>query len=238
MKMKELEERTGLGREAIRFYIREGLLPEPEKPRRNVAIYSEDHVNRIQLIRKLKDERFLPLGIIRNVLDNPVPGETDTPALIGLEFLLAGRLGVNAGTSRTVQQLIESTSLTRDDIDTLASDGLITLVEGSEGPGLSAQDVRVAQTWCEIKMAGYDTALGYSAHDMKRYQDAAEALAKEEVENFFDRVPGERSTEDAAALAEQGIALVEQMFSILHAKAILAHVARRNALEVPALRED
>ena len=34
MKMKELETRTGVGREAIRFYIREGLLPDPEKPQR------------------------------------------------------------------------------------------------------------------------------------------------------------------------------------------------------------
>ena len=39
MKMKELERETGVGRETIRFYIREGLLPEPERPKRNVAAY-------------------------------------------------------------------------------------------------------------------------------------------------------------------------------------------------------
>ena len=37
LKMKDLERTTGVGREAIRFYIREGLLPEPERPSRNVA---------------------------------------------------------------------------------------------------------------------------------------------------------------------------------------------------------
>ena len=33
MKMKELEDRSGIGRETIRYYIREGLLPEPERPK-------------------------------------------------------------------------------------------------------------------------------------------------------------------------------------------------------------
>ena len=39
MRMRDLERATGVGRETIRFYIREGLLPEPERPGRNVAWY-------------------------------------------------------------------------------------------------------------------------------------------------------------------------------------------------------
>lgn len=229
MKMKELEERTGLGREAIRFYIREGLLPEPEKPRRNVAIYSEDHVGRIQLIKKLKDERFLPLGVIRELLENPGPGEIGTPNLVGLEFLLAARLGANRGETGPIKELIAATSLDSADIDALAQDGLITIRNEPDGPALSGQDARIARLWANVKDAGYDGGIGYSAHDMKRYKDAAEMLADQEVEHFYDRVPGTRSTDNAAALAQQGIALVEQMFSILHTKAILSRIARRNA---------
>ena len=33
-RMAELERLSGVGREAIRFYIRKGLLPEPERPSR------------------------------------------------------------------------------------------------------------------------------------------------------------------------------------------------------------
>lgn len=229
MKMKELEERTGLGREAIRFYIREGLLPKPEKPRRNVAIYSEDHVDRIQLIKKLKDERFLPLGVIRELLENPVPGEVGAPNLVGLEFLLAARLGANRGETCPIKELIAATSLDGSDIDALAQDGLITIRDDRGGPALSGQDARIARLWADVKDAGYDRGSGYSAHDMKRYKDAAEILADQEVEHFYDRVSGTRSTDDAAALAQQGLALVEQMFSILHTKAILRRVAKRNA---------
>lgn len=229
MKMKELEARTGLGREAIRYYIREGLLPEPEKPRRNVAIYSEDHVGRIQLIKKLKNERFLPLGVIRDLLKNPVPGDIEAPNLVGLEFLLAARLGANTDTVCTIKELIETSSLEASDIDALAEDGLVAIRKEPDGPTLSGQDARIARLWGEVKDAGYDSGIGFSAHDMKRYRDAAEILAEEEVENFYNRVPGTRSTEDAAALAQQGLALVEQMFSLLHTKAILRKVAQRNA---------
>ena len=37
MKMRELEQRTGVHRETIRVYLREGLIPEPERPRKTVA---------------------------------------------------------------------------------------------------------------------------------------------------------------------------------------------------------
>ena len=47
MKMQDLERATGVGRETIRFYIREGLLPQPERPNRNVAWYDESFVERI-----------------------------------------------------------------------------------------------------------------------------------------------------------------------------------------------
>jgi len=32
MRMRELEVKTGVSRETIRYYIREGIVPEPERP--------------------------------------------------------------------------------------------------------------------------------------------------------------------------------------------------------------
>ena len=48
--MKELESLTGVGREAVRFYIKQGILPPPDKPKKNVAHYSEEHVLRIKVL--------------------------------------------------------------------------------------------------------------------------------------------------------------------------------------------
>lgn len=237
MKMKELEERTGLGREAIRFYIREGLLPEPEKPRRNVANYSEDHVSRIQLIRKLKDERFLPLGVIRELLDDPALGDASSPNLLGLEVLLSARLGANSTDTMSLDDFLDARSLDREDIEDMEETGLLKLERTPGGTMLRGQDVRIAGIWADLKDAGFDTEDENQRAGLKRYIDAAETLADEEVETFYNALPENRSAEDAAAMAERGISLVEELFSILHGRAILRRVAQHGALEPTGPRD-
>lgn len=231
MKMKELEERTGVGREAIRFYIREGLLPEPEKPRRNVAIYSDDHVERICLIRKLKDERFLPLGVIKELLDDPALSESSA-GFHGLERILSARLGANSSDEVLVEDFLDARSLDKEDLEAMSEAGLITFLQTSEGPALRGQDVRIAGIWADLIDAGFD---GYDPNDgpdevsgFSRYLDAAENLAEEEVEAFYNVIPDTHSIEDAAAIAERGISLVEELFSILHGRAILRRVSERS----------
>ena len=53
MKMRDLEAKTGVNRETIRVYFREGLLPEPNRPARNVADYGDEHARAVTAVRKL-----------------------------------------------------------------------------------------------------------------------------------------------------------------------------------------
>lgn len=231
MKMKELEGRTGVNREAIRFYIRKGLLPEPEKPQRNVAIYTEEHVDRIQLIRQLKEERFLPLGVIKSMIDQRDEDSESPTGLPGLEFRLAARLGANSLTASTVSDLLASTSLSESDLTVMEADGVITITDGPDGRMLSGQDARIASCWAKVISSGFSPEIGYNAHDVKRYLDAAVTLAEIEVDHFFDRLAETNTTDEAAVLAENGINLVDEIFTILHSKAIIRQVAKRNAEE-------
>src|SRR4051812_29405876 len=68
-KMKDLCARTGLPRQAVHFYIQQGLVPEGHKTGRNMAYYGPEHVERLLLVRRLQHERFLPLKAIRALLD-------------------------------------------------------------------------------------------------------------------------------------------------------------------------
>ena len=65
---RNVEEVAAVGREAIRYYIREGLLPEPERPARNVAWYDESFVEKIRFIKELQEKRYLPLNVIGRLL--------------------------------------------------------------------------------------------------------------------------------------------------------------------------
>lgn len=230
MKMKELEELTGVGRETIRYYIREGLLPEPEKPKRNVAIYSDEHKNRLRLIKKLQDERFLPLNVIKEILDNPEGGKQRVPGLAGLEFALSARMG-GPSEKVSIADLIDETGIEPEDIDAMIADGVIDIL-GNGARMVSNQDARIVRLWVALREAGFDDSLGYAAQNLERYQKAAQELAESEVEDFFDHVSGKRSTAEAAQLAEAGLGLVEEIFSILHLKAVIRETARRNAREM------
>src|SRR5277367_4667701 len=81
IRMAELAARSGVARETIHFYLREGLLPRPEKGGRTVAFYGEEHIERLRLIRRLREEKYLPIAVIRRLLESPAAAERDVGVL-------------------------------------------------------------------------------------------------------------------------------------------------------------
>src|SRR5213079_876456 len=70
MKISELAEASGVSAGTIKHYLREGLLPEPVKTSRNMAYYPPEFADRIRLIKQLQEQRFMPLKVIRELLDS------------------------------------------------------------------------------------------------------------------------------------------------------------------------
>jgi DNA-binding transcriptional MerR regulator len=64
--LQELANLLGISPRTIRYYTQEGLLPEPISQGRN-AVYTEEHLERLKLILKLK-ETYLPLKEIRQAM--------------------------------------------------------------------------------------------------------------------------------------------------------------------------
>lgn len=67
MRLAELSRRSGVPRSAIKFYIREGILPPGDAQARNQALYGEGHLERLALIRALREVAGLPLDVIARV---------------------------------------------------------------------------------------------------------------------------------------------------------------------------
>lgn len=72
MKISELSAFSNTPVTTIRYYILEGLLPKPLKTAKTMAYYTEEHLNRILEIQKLKNNN-VPLTIIKEKL----AGETN-----------------------------------------------------------------------------------------------------------------------------------------------------------------
>ncbi|QJQ95952.1 MULTISPECIES: Cd(II)/Pb(II)-responsive transcriptional regulator [Halomonadaceae] len=68
MKIGELATRTGCAVETIRYYEREGLLPEPARSSGNYRLYGEAHAERLGFIRHCR-ALDMTLGEIRTLLE-------------------------------------------------------------------------------------------------------------------------------------------------------------------------
>lgn len=66
--MRELSRESGVSIATIKFYIREGILPPGEHIARNQSEYGETHLQRLQLIRALREVGGLGVATIRDVL--------------------------------------------------------------------------------------------------------------------------------------------------------------------------
>ncbi len=71
--ISELAQLTGVSTRTIRYYIEEGLLPQPEVQGK-YAVFNEDYLIRLKLIKHLKDA-YLPLREIKRQLDNLMVAE-------------------------------------------------------------------------------------------------------------------------------------------------------------------
>jgi Cd(II)/Pb(II)-responsive transcriptional regulator len=84
MKIGDLARRTGCPVESIRFYEREGLLPEPARTAGNYRLYGRDHVERLSFIRncRLLDMTLDEIRQLLHIRDNPQGDCLATHALL------------------------------------------------------------------------------------------------------------------------------------------------------------
>src|SRR5262249_12432967 len=140
LKMKDLERATGVGRETIRFYIREGLLPEPERPGRNVAWYDESFVERIAVVKDLQRKRYLPLHAIKALIDGEAPpSRAEVKALRAIDGTLYRGLG---RAPVRLSEVARQTGLSPREIRQLEGVGAIEIVARRGWHWVGGQGVR------------------------------------------------------------------------------------------------
>ncbi|MGO8992750.1 MAG: MerR family transcriptional regulator [Polyangiaceae bacterium] len=217
-RMKDLCDRTGLPRQAIHFYIQQGLLPEGEKTGKNMAYYGEAHLERLKLIRQLQHERFLPLRAIRAVLDEEDDGFTQPQRRFFLD--VKHRLGPIAGSGEgdvlvPLHPLLLRAGVSREDADELARIGVLHLVKKKGRQHLAKEDAWMIELWGEIRATGFTKALGFVPQDVTLFAEALEAIFAKEREMLKDRV-SHLPPAEVARMVESAIPLLNQFMARYH----------------------
>lgn len=229
MKMRELEAKTGINRETIRVYFREGLLPEPSRPARNVADYGEEHVRAILAIRKLQHDSGMTLPQIKSVLNGQAPKrDMGAAAFSHLEELVSSRVGVEQGLV-PISSLLERNPKAAVDARALSRIGIIELHSTPEGTALSVTDAGLLNIWARMRQVGFDEAHGFPPSILDYYVEAAEYVAGREAEIFLDQVEGRIGEDDAAAMLEFALPAMLNFFGIIRQKAFLRYIGGRTS---------
>jgi DNA-binding transcriptional MerR regulator len=224
LKMSELAERSGVSAGTIKHYLREGLLGEGDeivRTSRNMAYYPPDYVDRIQLIKRLQEDRFMPLRVIRGMMESE---PERARALIELEDRIIERaVEQREGQRMSGAEARARYEIPRNVLDRLAELGVLT----PTSRGYDADDVKIIEAVSRFRAGGYDEQLGFTVFDTLRYRDALEPLVAEEVRILLDRLAGEVDVDRALEIIAAGAEPLRDLIGAMHSKLLLAELSRQ-----------
>ena len=235
MRMRELERASGVGRETIRYYIREGLLPEPRRESRNSAVYSEVHVSRLKTIKRLQEENYLPLAVIRSLLE----AENVQPLLAASAFpqldqLLAARVeGVDEDGERlTLAELEDRLGLEPGFAEGHVATGMIVVEDDGH---VSARDARLLATLWRLSAVGFGSQNGFYPEHLRFLVDLMDWVVRQEMRLFFEQLSGQVGEAEAADMAMNGINLINEVMAQLHVRGAMRALAERPEAAMPEM---
>ncbi len=220
LRMGELAQASGVPAPTIKHYLREGLLPEPVKTSRNMAYYPPEFVDRIKLIKRLQEERFMPLKAIKSVLDE---GPERAGAMLELEDQILDRALAGEQARTSAAAVRKRYGLPMEVLDRLAELEVLT----PNSRGYSPSDVQIIEAIGRFRASGYDEQIGFTVYDTLRYKTAIEELVRQEVEVVMTRLAGEVPPERVVEMLEAGSQPLKDLIAALHTKLMVAELERQ-----------
>jgi DNA-binding transcriptional MerR regulator len=224
LKMSELAERSGVSAGTIKHYLREGVLGgdgDVVRTSRNMAWYPADFVDRIQLVKRLQEERFMPLRVIRELIaDDP----ERAARLIEVEDRILER-AVEVGEARRLsrRQVRETYDLPDNVLDRLGEIGVLT----PTSRGYDPDDVSIIEAISRFRAGGYEQTLGFTVYDTLRYREALAPLVADEVSVLIARLAAQVEVDRAVEIIESGVEPLRDLIGAMHSKMLLAELRRQ-----------
>ena len=184
MKISAVVKRTGVPKETIHFYIREGLLRKPHKSGTNIADYNENHVKQIRFIKELPNNYYFPIPLIRKVIKKFKKQPSSDRAFFELHskyFRPADRLLTEEIVGRDAFH--DRTGLGHKWIHKAEEWGLIEPRIHDGQPLYSLDDVAIAKLMVDMDRIGFGPKDGHDPEDLRYIAD----FVKEFVVNSFKK---------------------------------------------------
>jgi len=163
LKMKELTELTGESKSTILYYLKEGLLPEPAKPKPNVALYSDSCVDIIKFIKYLQKRFAYSIGDIKKIFENNnFDFSNSFDSLVKSIELIGG----DSDTIYSKEEFLQNAEISEDELDKYTKKGYLP------NNNFSKKELKIVQILKRAKELNLDFAL------IDAYVKSAKELAK------------------------------------------------------------
>ncbi|MEW6264778.1 MAG: MerR family transcriptional regulator [Thermodesulfobacteriota bacterium] len=174
LKISKLSSLSGVPIPTIRFYVQEGLLPQPVKTGKTMAYYDPACVERIKLIKQLQKERFLPIEVIRRLIEAGEVSQEESE--LGQVLTKSGPSGDQAA-AVPKSRIVEHTGYSSEKIQRLSKAGLIAPQPGDDGPFFDALDVELIGLAKKEEEAGIP--LDFTMVSFQMYHEAVARVVSE-----------------------------------------------------------
>ena len=230
MKISELTKRTGVPKETIHYYVRQGIISKPKKKSKNVADYNESHIEQIHLIKQIQDHFFLPLSFIKKI----VKRHSKSPELQSL-------LELRTEYFRPVDQLLESevvgeeafckaTGLSSKWLTKFQEWGVITAELQNGNKVYSRDDVIIGKLLVDMGRAGFGPKDGFDLEYVRRYTEKFREIAVMAHMNYLQTNLDKFTPEENLERGIRGRELMSVFFYHLYRKLIREESTRFSQL--------
>ncbi len=163
-------EETGESKSTILFYVKEGLLPEPQKPKPNLHLYDESSINIIKFIKYMQNQFSYSIAQIKAIFsENRFDFNSDFSMLLKSLQMMSGEFGSKRYNQ---EDFLELSELSVNELNEYLKRGWLFKQE----QGFSSQELKLVQLFKDASSMGLDTRL------FDAYVKSARNIAKIEYE--------------------------------------------------------
>ena len=231
MKISQLVKRTGVPKETIHFYIREGLLRKPRKSGVNSAEYNETYVDQIQLIKDLRDNYYLPIPEIKKIIKDfrkQSPSDQAISQFHSRFFRPADRLFANEIKGRDAFCL--ETGLGKKWLAKAEKWGVLTPDVSENGETVySPDDVAIGKLMVDMDRLGFGPKDGFDPEDLRYIAEFVRSYVVDILKKYYENNLEKMTSRESVERGSQYHELISLFFYHLYRKFV--REAARSLLE-------
>ena len=222
MKISELVKRTGVTKETIHYYMREGVLRKPRKVGKNAADYNEGYIEQIRIIKALRENYFLPLPVIKKLVKRQrkkTSMEQTSFQFLSEHFKPLDQLFSTKVIGR--KNFLKETGLDSNWLSDLEKWRVITFKEVDGEMVYARDDVIIGKLVVAMGNVGMLRVKGFDPELLKGFTDFFRDMAIKNINIFWNAEWGNISTETLSLKGIQATEILSLFFYHMYRKLVM-----------------